>query len=231
MKIDANTKFSDFSKEDDPDMKRAAEIAARDVLAVKEGDTALIITNPEPEVYAISLAVYDAIIALGGKPVIMVQPYKTQLDFAEPSVIGALNTCPDIAISLSAEKLGSPPDYKGWQGYEGVDLVAVVDLGKPVAVGKLSVGFLQNVDSWIFLPRWVQIEVSPDGKDFTLAARMETPVPVKKAGIFKHIVSRKFEDLKTRYIRVKAKSIETCPEWHPGAGGKAWIFADEIVVM
>jgi hexosaminidase len=33
-----------------------------------------------------------------------------------------------------------------------------------------------------------------------------------------------------RYVRVTAKTIGTCPAWHPGAGGKAWIFMDEIFV-
>jgi len=35
---------------------------------------------------------------------------------------------------------------------------------------------------------------------------------------------------KVRYVRVKAENISVCPEWHPGAGGKAWLFIDEIVV-
>ena len=39
-----------------------------------------------------------------------------------------------------------------------------------------------------------------------------------------------FNNQTTRYIKVKAESIKKCPEWHPGAGGKAWLFIDEIVV-
>jgi hypothetical protein len=33
-----------------------------------------------------------------------------------------------------------------------------------------------------------------------------------------------------RYLKVSAKNIGICPSWHKGAGEKAWIFADEIVV-
>ena len=36
--------------------------------------------------------------------------------------------------------------------------------------------------------------------------------------------------VKARYLKVVAKSIGVCPPGHPGAGGKAWIFADEIIV-
>ena len=104
--MDANAKMGDVEAMIDGQLKEAARTAAKSVLDVKEGETALIITNPESNVYSISLAMYDAILELGGKPTIMVQPFKTQLDFAERSVIGAIGTNPDICISLSAEKLG-----------------------------------------------------------------------------------------------------------------------------
>ncbi len=87
-------------------LKKAAKVAAESVLGIKKDDSALIITNPETNVYSISIAMYDAIEAMGGKPAVMVQPIKTQLDFAEKSVIGAIAANPDICISLSAEKLG-----------------------------------------------------------------------------------------------------------------------------
>ena len=104
--MDASSKISDIEVKIDNQLKEAARTAAESVLAVKDGETALIITNPESNVYSISLAMYDAILEFGGKPVIMTQPYKTQLDFAEKSIIGAIKANPDICISLSAEKLG-----------------------------------------------------------------------------------------------------------------------------
>jgi hexosaminidase len=33
-----------------------------------------------------------------------------------------------------------------------------------------------------------------------------------------------------RYIRVIARGEISCPPWHAGAGNKAWLFCDEIVV-
>ena len=36
--------------------------------------------------------------------------------------------------------------------------------------------------------------------------------------------------LQARYVRMVAKTIGLCPDWHVGAGEKAWIFCDEIVV-
>src|SRR5204862_781922 len=53
-----------------------------------------------------------------------------------------------------------------WQGYQGQDLVAVVDLGKSQTISKVGAGFLQNVESWIWMPRSVDFELSNDGVNF-----------------------------------------------------------------
>ena len=103
--VDSKSKFSEFVS-DVSEIEEAARVAVREVLDVKPGETLHIITNPEKGVHTIAQAIYDAAVEVGGKPLILVQPYKTQLDYAEEGVIGALGTIPDIAISLSAEKLG-----------------------------------------------------------------------------------------------------------------------------
>ncbi|MBI9106279.1 MAG: peptidase M17 [Spirochaetales bacterium] len=90
----------------DPELQNAAEIAIRDVLAVKQGESVLIITNPVGDVAEISYALYDAALAAGGKPVLVFQPVKNQMTFAEEAVIGAIGSEPDVLISMSAEKLG-----------------------------------------------------------------------------------------------------------------------------
>jgi len=87
-------------------LKKAAKAAAADVLALKKGEKVLIVTNPEPDVHTISLAVYQAAVERGAVPTLAVQPVKSQLDFAEPSVMGALREEPDVTISISHNKLG-----------------------------------------------------------------------------------------------------------------------------
>ena len=46
--------------------------------------------------------------------------------------------------------------------------------------------------------------------------------------IFTYAVNPK--NIEARYIRVKARNIMECPDYHPGAGGLSWIFSDEIVI-
>jgi hypothetical protein len=103
-------------------------------------------------------------------------------------------------------------------------------LGNITEVKHISIAFLQSVPSWIFLPTEVEFYFSEDGENFTLAGSKKC-IATKKAS--DHIVedfSVDFDPEKARYIKVIGKNIKICPEWHPGAGGKAWLFADEIVV-
>jgi leucyl aminopeptidase (aminopeptidase T) len=90
-------------------LREAARIAVEMSLKVQEGERALIIANPGGDVAAIAGAVYDACLAVGGRPVLIFQPVKTQLDFAEPAVIAAFEARSEVVISLSAEKLGKDP--------------------------------------------------------------------------------------------------------------------------
>jgi leucyl aminopeptidase (aminopeptidase T) len=88
------------------DLVKAAKVAIYDVVKVKEGDKVLIVTNPELDVSTISKALFDASVEAGGETTIVVQPTKSQLDFANQTVLGALRTDPDVLISISKEKLG-----------------------------------------------------------------------------------------------------------------------------
>jgi len=117
-----------------------------------------------------------------------------------------------------------------WLGFEGADFEAVVDLGRPTAVGKASVGFLEEQNSWIFLPVRVEIAVSADGADFETVGRLEDPPAAGGAPRVKDYSAAASKEKPVRYIRVRAKSIGACPSWHAGAGEKAWLFVDEIVI-
>lgn len=104
-----------------PALKKAADIAVKEVLAVKEGEHVLIITNPEKDVYKIAQAIYVASLNANASPALVVQQRKTSFDYAEPPVIGAIKTEPPVIISISAERMGKDREalanpYKGKGG-------------------------------------------------------------------------------------------------------------------
>jgi leucyl aminopeptidase (aminopeptidase T) len=90
-------------------LREAARIAVETSLKVREGEQVLVITNPAADAAAIAEALYDASLEAGGRPVLLFQPVKPQLDFAEPAVLAAFGAKPEVVISLSAEKLGKDP--------------------------------------------------------------------------------------------------------------------------
>jgi aminopeptidase len=90
----------------DADLLEAARIAAAISLKLREGEAVLIVANPERESFAIAAAMYDAVVAAGARPTLMLQPAKTQTDYTEEAVIAAFESRPDVVVSLSAEKLG-----------------------------------------------------------------------------------------------------------------------------
>lgn len=122
-----------------------------------------------------------------------------------------------------------------WQGYWGRDFVAVVDLGGLQMVSKLGAGFLQDAGSWIWMPRSVEIELSLDGQTFTHVASIPNDVPdgsnpeINAGTIAKDFV-KNITRREARYVRIRAVNFGKIPAWHPGSGGDAWIFVDEIIV-
>ena len=117
-----------------------------------------------------------------------------------------------------------------WQGYQGQDVVAVIDLGKIQEVRKLGAGFLQDAGSWIWMPRRVEFEVSSDGQTFTSAAVIVNEVSDREPGVVVKDFIRAIPPLKARYVRLKAVNYGAIPDWHPGHGGRGWIFIDEVVI-
>ncbi len=138
--------------------------------------------------------------------------------------------------SLTDGLRGDEDHLFNWVGYEGNDMEVIVDIQKNQTIRKISIAFLQNVFSWIFLPEKVEISISKDGINFNtiseipntiLATRKELESPMY--AFIKEFICE-FKPVKTRFVKIKATSIKTCPIWHSGYPEKAWIFTDEIVI-
>jgi hypothetical protein len=117
-----------------------------------------------------------------------------------------------------------------WQGFHGVDVDAIVDLGSVQPIRRMETSFLQNVASWIFLPVSVRFLVSADGLTYEEAGAIRNENPGVNGPTGVQVYPQTFVNTRARYVRIAAKSIGVCPEWHPGKGEKAWLFIDEIVV-
>ena len=108
----------------------------------------------------------------------------------------------------------------GWQGYQGKDFVAVVDLGSVQEVSSVGAGFLQDVGSWIYMPPRVEIQLSLDGKSFGTRISVVNDVAERDGVVIKDFV-KSIPPQKARYVRIRAVN--------PRAEG--WIFVDEILIQ
>lgn len=117
-----------------------------------------------------------------------------------------------------------------WLGFQHEDMIAAIDFGEVKNISKVSANFLQDINSWIFLPDFVEVSISTDGKNFRIISKVENPIPQAEKKPTTYLFKASFSVEQARYVRVTAGNIGVCPEWHKGAGGKAWLFVDEISI-
>jgi hypothetical protein len=117
-----------------------------------------------------------------------------------------------------------------WLGFEGEEMEATVDLGAVTPVTAVTTDFLQDINSWVFMPSRVKFSLSEDGRSFREVGVVENTTPPEQWGAVIAPFEVTFAPRPARYVRVETVSMKSCPFWHKGSGGPAWIFIDEIAV-
>lgn len=119
---------------------------------------------------------------------------------------------------------------QSWQGYQGTDFEAIVDLDKPQEFSKISIGFFQASSSWIVFPQYVEFFTSVDGKEFVNSGKVEIPSSIRNPDWMQKDFSVDIPGTYARFVKIFAKNYDELPKWHPEAGGKPWLMVDEIIV-
>ena len=107
-----------------------------------------------------------------------------------------------------------------WQGYQGKDVVAVLDLGRVQKISQVGAGFLQDIGSWIWMPGRVEIELSVDGKTFGPPLVIGNEVSDIQEGVIIRDFVKTIAPAEARYLRLRAVHLR--PE--------TWIFIDEFLI-
>ncbi len=119
--------------------------------------------------------------------------------------------------------------YAEWIAFEGENCEAVIDLGRNRSIHGLEVGCLSAQSDWIFLPQKIAVLASTN--DISYHPVGEKSITIDRIPERKRVsISVPVMETEARYLKVTIQSIKKCPDWHKGAGGKAWIFIDEIEV-
>lgn len=122
---------------------------------------------------------------------------------------------------------GNKQSFDKWIGTLGRDYNVIVDLEKTEDIHMISINFLDEQGSWIFLPQRVMFFVSQDTSHWTPITPTEQIDPKDNSKIVSYQVKC---NTKARYVKIFAKSIGLCPENHPGKGYAAHLFSDEIKI-
>jgi len=133
---------------------------------------------------------------------------------------------------LTDGALGGNNFYANWLGFEGNDMVAVIDLGEEKEISSISTAFLQVTNHIVFFPESVTFSGSTDSKSYKKLGEASTQKPITKESKRNDIeyFSSSIKPVKARYIKVEAKNVGKAPFWHNAAGLPVWIFVDEVAV-
>jgi hypothetical protein len=113
-----------------------------------------------------------------------------------------------------------------WVGFDSVAIAKVV-FNEKTMVKTIDIGFLSDPQSWIFPP--YEITIYPNDsknnsdKIITLVDGLNGMVPRAMKNINIKI------NKEVNSLRIEMTNLERIPDWHEGAGNKAWLFMDEWI--
>jgi hypothetical protein len=116
-----------------------------------------------------------------------------------------------------------------WQSYYNQDFSAIIDLKQIKQVNHVGIHVLQDVSPWIVYPKQVDFEISDDGKTFQPLTTVQNKISMEERGPVMQELGVDV-NVKTRFVKIIAKTGGVLPAWHESAGQPTHIFIDEVIV-
>ncbi len=117
-----------------------------------------------------------------------------------------------------------------WQSYYGNNFEAVINFKDKRNIHQVSLTFLQDIKSWIWMPRNIKIYGSENNKDFELIDTIENYIKAKDETVRVELMALLHIKKQFSYLKIVAENFKEIPAWHIGAGNKAHIFISEIQI-
>ena len=131
-------------------------------------------------------------------------------------------------------KLGGYDSRDGnWQGFWGNDAKIRVDFDDFQYSKEIIMNFYQYSNSWIFVPKKVEIWHSEDNIKWNRFGDLEVlskTDPKKRGKTIEEIVYTAKKEIKFKHLSIRVTNLGKVPNWHEAAGSDAWIFMDEIQI-
>ncbi|MES2587633.1 MAG: family 20 glycosylhydrolase [Bacteroidota bacterium] len=112
-----------------------------------------------------------------------------------------------------------PWNSSEWLGFNTSEIVLEMNLEKVENILFIDLSFLDDVSSWIHIPKSIEIQISPDGKRWTMG---NNSTLTKN----NHLTVNQ----EAKFIRFVIHQQEKIPDGFAGAGNIPWTFMDEISI-
>ncbi len=134
--------------------------------------------------------------------------------------------------TLTDGSLGGNSFYAGWLGFEGNDMIAIIDLEQITTISHLETAFLKVTNHIVFFPEQVIISTSADNETYHEIADRKSEHPLHQGDKINDIeyYSFHFSPVKARYVKIEARSMKKAPPWHHASGLPVWTFCDEVII-
>ena len=116
-----------------------------------------------------------------------------------------------------------------WAGWQAEPFEITIDMAGET-YSSVTVGTVVVKYDWIFNPQSITVSTSEDGKDFTAVAEVKYEAEGQDVPNGMKEYSLDFPETSAKYLKVNVGRFTSIPEWHPGAGGLAFVFVDEVIV-
>ena len=113
-------------------------------------------------------------------------------------------------------------------GFNGTDCEAIIDLGSAQQINNVKAHVFEQIQSWIYRPKYMQISASADNISYSDAGM--TDVVQFNSNDKNGVITVQLKHTNARYVKIKIGNFGIIPENNAGAGNKAWLFVDEIEV-
>ena len=120
---------------------------------------------------------------------------------------------------------------KNFLGYQQDSVEINITLEKKEKIDFVLLNFLQDHDSWIFLPQEIKVfYFNKKPGAFELMAKKEIPVNTIKGSSTVFEIVKSSGKIISDKLKIMLKPLQSLPGGHPGEGKQSWLFIDEIKI-
>ncbi|MCL6261524.1 chitobiase/beta-hexosaminidase C-terminal domain-containing protein [Aquiflexum sp. TKW24L] len=135
------------------------------------------------------------------------------------------------ALTLFDLDKGDEDFFTGkWLGFQDTPFEIQMDFKSPQSIQNIAFSTLAAEASHIFPPSKVEVWIKTQNADWKLVDTQKPEQPIGNRDRMLQMYESKINQNDVLAIKAKLTPVYPLPKWHQGAGGKGWVFVDEILI-